>query len=248
MANIGSIHIRCFRQNGFSRRIKLRTLQQWFCPDESYCVPVWTQDWLSAGVVDFQYGSRHASLLNLRERWPKLQSIFSTIWVRSFNDSDDEDRFRLFHIGREKYWSGAYYAYDSIKVLTTDNSSHQWQTEFEAENKNRWQKDIHNGRYKAMNERVAFENSETIATYSTETKDTYMSQLPKCLPESLSKYLKKDPKDLQYIDLFWRDRRVKRIRTENGTFRQFCCDHWDNFRLPEYLQSFSKHRSSWQLK
>ena len=249
MANIGTIQVRCFRKPNHTRRVRSRTLRKWMCPSESYCVPIWSRDWLSAGVVDFQYGSRHGTILSLKEKCSSFQSCFSSIWVRRYNDSNDEESYHVFKDGREKTWLGEYYAYDEIELKLKSDLSKRLDSKFIVTGTNKWKRAVGGGRYSATNARVIWEDQSTISTCSTDTSHTFLSTWPQNFPTSLRSILESQPQQVISVNLFWKKRRVKRIIVDTRfTIRQYCCDHWDNFILDEYQEIWQKHQSIWQLK
>ena len=246
MANIGTIHVRCFRTPGNIRRIRTRTLSRWFCPDDTYYIPIWSRDWLRAGVVDFQYGSRHGNTMYLDEKWPDLHAFFSMIWVRRYNDAGDQDDYLVLRRDGEQYWRGPQYAFDEIE-LTFSGDDHFALQGGAFVTPNIWRKRIVSGRYISANGRLCWSDSMTVPTCSTETSDTYINHMPEGLPASLLDVLDNSLERVVKLDLFWQNRVVKRLIYKRGDLRQFCCDHWDNFVLPDYQQDWRKHQTVWDL-
>ena len=119
MSNIGTVQLRCFRRPGETRRVRCRTIARRVCPGGSYCVPVRSRDWLSEGLVDFQYGVRGSATVDLDENWHHLSARFSAIWIRYYDSGDDHDRFKA-HGAACTVRRGAYYAFDQLEVELSD--------------------------------------------------------------------------------------------------------------------------------
>ena len=246
MANIGTIHLRCFRTLGNTRRIRTRSLCRWFCPEDTYYIPIWSRDWLRAGVVDFQYGSRHGNTMYLQEKWPDLHAVFSSIWVRSYNDAGDQDSYQVLRPDGKQYWRGAHYVYDEVE-LRLKGDDHVVLQGFTLVAPNVWRKRVDSGRYISANGRLCWSASTTVATCSTETSDTYITEIPEALPSSLQELIENNPERVVRLDLLWQNRIVKRLIYQRGDLRQFCCDHWDNFVLPDYQRDWRHHQEVWRL-
>ena len=247
MSNIGTIQVRCFRKKNVTQRIRMRSLKRWFCPDGSYIVPLWSQDSLSMGVVDIQYGTRAGNFLYLRERWPKLHKYFSSIWVRRYNDAGDFDDIHLLHQDKTYAWHDFLYGFDQLILVSKDDAWRPTDIGFVRETPRQWKKSFH-GSYRAANARVVWSDGISHPTCTTPTSICAVNDFPRPFPWSHRELLEMMTTDILYMDLYWKGRVVKRISShQHWGIGAFCCDHWDNVRLPEYQIYWKEHQKKWSL-
>ncbi len=246
MANIGTIQLRCFRRPGKTQRVRSRTLRRRVCPAGSYCVEIWSRDSLREGVVDFQYGARWCSTLDLEENWHHLQETFSSIWVRAYDSGGDEDRFDAYGASCEHRF-GPYYGFDSLELELADEGSVRLGPDLSQAGPRLWRCQTPDGRYRCGNARLGW-HEPTMPSPTTPVAYVALSNWPEAFPTELCAFLESSAERLVRLDLFWAGRVVQRlVCSPRGEVRAYPLDHWDNFLMPEYQETWAQHRRRWSL-
>ena len=251
MANIVTVQLRCFRAPDLTRRVRTRQISRCVCPEGSYYVPLWSRDQLSECVFDFQYGSRWSNDYALNEGWTRLRSLFSSIWVRSYDQGADHERY-VAHGERCPPSDEPAYGFDEVTLELKPDAITGLRALCDKLGTQLaplcWRLNVGAGRYHARNPRLVWSGDPTLTTPSTSAPLTYLSALPSDLPQPLCAHLARCPEALERLDLMWRGRLVKRVICVQGELKQFPLDHWDNYLHPSYLETWSRHQRQWRLR